>query len=273
MMYSTKIYLQFTLSILLSLTVFLSPTPLFGQSPYELNWKKELAFSGSGIGTFLLGKHLKTKAPLFTTNELLTLDPNDINAFDRIATNFSSLHAHNASDVFWHGSFALPVLFLTQDATRKNFGKLIAMWGETVVLNAGVTLISKHTFQRPRPFVFDQNAEMERKLVSNAKASFVSGHTSMTAANTFFMAKVFSDYYPDSEWKPIVWGVAATIPAITGYLRVRGGRHYPTDTIAGYALGATIGILVPHLHKRKGKKDQKLHVFGGMNGMLLQYQF
>ena len=93
----------------------------------------------------------------------------------------------------------------------------------------------------------------------------------MTAANTFFAAKVFSDYYPDSKWKPVVWTAAATIPAITGYLRVKGGRHFTTDVITGYAVGAAVGYLVPHFHKKK--KAKGLSFYGGVNSVLVKYQF
>ena len=34
-----------------------------------------------------------------------------------------------------------------------------------------------------------------------------------------------------------------------GWLRVRAGRHYPTDVLAGAALGTFIGWLVPRLHE------------------------
>ena len=81
-------------------------------------------------------------------------------------------------------------------------------------------------------------------------------HTSLSAAGSFFAARVFSDYYPDSKWKPVVWGAAVAIPAVTGYLRVRGGRHFPTDVIAGYAVGALAGWGVPALHKRSGLADR-----------------
>ena len=57
------------------------------------------------------------------------------------------------------------------------------------------------------------------------------------------------------------------IPAITGYLRVKAGKHYPTDTIAGYLLGATAGILIPQLHK---KKMEKVSFYGGPAGMLVR---
>ena len=39
------------------------------------------------------------------------------------------------------------------------------------------------------------------------------------------------------------------LPAVTGYLRFKAGKHFPTDIIVGYGVGATIGYLVPELHK------------------------
>ena len=119
------------------------------------------------------------------------------------------------------------------------------------MLNAGLTLLTKYTVRRIRPFNYDPETSVEKKMSTNAQASFFSGHTSMTATNSFFAAKVFSDYYPDSQCKSLVWAIAATLPAITGYLRVRGGRHYPTDVITGYAVGAAVGYLIPHWHRNK----------------------
>ena len=66
---------------------------------------------------------------------------------------------------------------------------------------------------------------------------------------SFLTAKMYHDFYPESDARPYVWASAALIPAITGYLRVRGGKHYLTDVLVGYGVGAAIGILVPQLHK------------------------
>ncbi|MEK7256007.1 MAG: phosphatase PAP2 family protein, partial [Bacteroidota bacterium] len=186
---------------------------------------------------------------LFTPDELQTLNPMDINAFDRLATGKNSMKAHYASNVPLYGSYALPVLFLADKETRRDFPQILSLFSETILLNAGVTFLMKSTFRRPRPYVFDPNVDLTRKQKRNAKASFVSGHTSTTAANTFFMAKVYSDYFPDSKLKPYVWGSAIVVPAVTGYLRVRAGRHYPTDTIAGYIIGAAAGYFVTYLHR------------------------
>lgn len=245
----------------------------FGQSPYRLDWKKETAFIGGGAAVLGLGQYFSTQTPLFTPDELMTLDPNDINAFDRLATDYSSVGAHRLSNYFWWGSHALPLAFLAGDETRRDAGKIGLMCFETALVTAGITQIFKSTFRRPRPFVFDPNADIALKQKVNAKASFLSGHTSMTAANTFFVAKVYSDYYPDSKWKPFVWGAAAAIPAVTGYLRVRAGRHYPTDVIAGYALGATVGYLIPQLHHNKDRKLKNLSLVPGLSSIYCSWEF
>ncbi|MEM9822571.1 MAG: phosphatase PAP2 family protein [Bacteroidota bacterium] len=257
---------------ILILIIFCFLGNMLGQSPYQLDWKKELAYFGAGAGTLSLGAYLEKQTPLFDLDQLETLDASSINSFDRWATSNYSLSAHEVSNWLWYGSFAFPTLFLANKNTRDDWSTLFILWGETVLLNSGVTTLSKYAFRRPRPYVYNPNVSTETKMTVTAKASFFSGHTSMTAANTFFAAKVFSDYYPNSKWKPVVWTVAATIPALTGYFRVSAGRHYPTDVIAGYAVGAAIGYLIPHLHQRQeNEKGWSINV--GSSSALLRYKF
>lgn len=53
--------------------------------------------------------------------------------------------------------------------------------------------------------------------------------------------KVLSDYYLNSQWKPVIKVTTASTPAIAGYLQVRRGQHYyPMDVIVGYVVGAAI---------------------------------
>lgn len=270
MLSSNFSYLKYILILCL---LFIFSFQAVAQSPYHLSWKRETPYVLTGGVLAGLGLYFKDKNPIFTPNELETLDPNDINPLDRIATNYSSIQAHEVSNYLWRGSFALPVALILDKKMRQNAGKLCVLWLEAAIINAAATQVFKHTFRRPRPFVFDEDADIDIKLQKNAKASFLSGHTSMTATNTFFAAKVFSDYYPDSEWKPVVWGIAVTIPAITGYMRVRGGRHYPTDVMAGYALGAFVGYMVPHLHKKPLFGKQDITVIPGFNGANLVWVF
>ena len=65
---------------------------------------------------------------------------------------------------------------------------------------------------------------MEEKLEDeDLKKAFFSGHTSISAVNSFFLAKVYADYFPESKWRALTWSLAAAVPAFTGYLRVKAG--------------------------------------------------
>ena len=141
-----------------------------------------------------------------------------------------------------------------------------------MLINQALTDISKYTVLRPRPYVWTEGFPANRALNSNDQASFFSGHTSGSAAATFFFARVFSDYFPGSKLKPYVWGLAATLPAVTGYFRVKAGKHYPSDVITGYLVGGAIGYLVPTLHKRP-MSEQRMKISPGLGGLNLQLNF
>lgn len=240
----------------------------FSQSPYHLNKKQEFAYLGLGAATFGLGAYLEKNTTAFSSSDLQNLSSNRIGELDLIAIDNFSTNAHKSSDWYLYGSFAAPLLFLSNKQMRKDAGIIATLWSEVILINTGLTTLSKYSFRRARPYVYNPEIPAEQKMTAVAQSSFISGHTSMTAANTFFAAKVFSDYFPNSKWKPVVWTAAATIPAITGYLRVKAGKHYPSDILAGYAVGAAIGYFVPHLHKIKG-----LSLQGGSNNIRLQYNF
>jgi membrane-associated phospholipid phosphatase len=252
---------------------FFSLSFAFGQSPYRLKIYQEVAYYGTGLTSIAAGRYLTTGSPFFTTDELETLNPNDVNRLDRIAINQFSQFASDAGDIILYTSFITPHLFLIPKKTRDHYNHIITLYGEAILINAGVTMMTKSLFRRPRPYAFSESITDEYKLSRRAKTSFVSGHTSFVATNSFFAAKVFSDFYPDSEWKPIVWITAAALPAATGTFRITAGRHYPTDVIAGYALGATIGILIPHLHRHTSLADKGVQIDVWGNGGRIVWQF
>lgn len=250
---------------------FLFTPSLAAQSsgPYHLSIKRELIYLGGGAISFGLGEHLRSKVPELT---FMDLEEEEVNQFDQVATTFSSEKARLWSDHTLYASAGLSGSSLFSRASRREFGKISVLFVEVMLLNAGLTNISKSIFQRPRPYVFDENWDPVRILSSNDRAAFVSGHTSGAAAGAFFFARVFSDYYPKSKLKPYVWGLAIGMPALTGYLRVRAGRHYPTDVIAGYLLGGSIGYFVPLLHKKPTKKSRLTFAPTGA-GLYLSYKW
>ncbi|HLP95326.1 MAG TPA: phosphatase PAP2 family protein [Saprospiraceae bacterium] len=168
---------------------------------------------------------------------------------DRKSTHWQSNRAKKASDLIFYGATLAPLVLLADPNTRKEAAVISVLYLETLSLNSGLTELTKNLAKRSRPYTYNPDYPLAPKFGRDARKSFFSGHTSSTAASCFFAAKVWSDYHPGNRWKPLVWATAVTIPAITGFLRMRAGKHFFTDVAVGYSIGATIGYLIPVLHR------------------------
>lgn len=242
----------------------------FGQSPYQLDWKKEVSLSGSGAITLASSFFINANTEAFNVDELALLDRNDIPSFERFVSFNYSNKAHQLSNVFLLSSPILPGLLFLRKQPRNHFGQMAVLYGEAVLLTGGITNLAKTSFLRSRPLLYNENVNLIDKQKISNRHSFFSGHTSLTAMNYFFAAKVFSDFYPDSSWKPYIWGLAITVPALTGALRVSAGKHFVSDVVVGYGVGALIGYMVPHLHKTK--KEKRLSFVPLANGIYISWK-
>ena len=230
--------------------------PLLAASqPYELEWRREAGIGGAGL--LLLAADLGLSSALSPLDEpaISALKTEEVWGPDRISTRHFSLAADTRSHIALAGGLVVAGasgwLALGKKPVPGEGTVLGLIWMETNLLATGGTLAIKDAIRRVRPFVHNPEAPFHLKLEKDARRSFFSGHTSLVAANSFFAAKVFSDYFPESRWKPFVWGLAAALPAWTGVERVLAGKHFPSDVLAGYGFGALCGWLVPHLHKKE----------------------
>lgn len=148
-------------------------------------------------------------------------------------------------------SLAIPFTLLLDKNIRDHSWQIGLLYFETIAVASVGINISKGLVRRPRPYTYNPDVPESEKQKMDATNSFFSGHTTMSAAGTFFAAKVFCDTHPESKWKPAVWVGAAAIPLATGFYRYRAGKHFPTDVIIGYCWGALSGILIPQLHHQK----------------------
>ncbi len=250
------------------------------ENPYKINFHSEIPYiiaGGASLTYGILMQSTSTTKP-FTVDELNQLDRQDVNSFDRPATYNWDPEAQKTSDLLRTAVVILPIIFLTNHHTRTDFGALLVMGLEVGAITYGITTGVKYTFNRSRPLAYNDNVPLSERTNSNARLSYFSGHASFTAAFSFYVAKVMNDYHPNmkSGYKIAIWSFAVTIPIVTGYLRVEGGRHFPTDTISGVAFGAVVGWLIPELHKKRDLSE-KLSISpsfnSGSKGLYISYKF
>lgn len=231
--------------------------PVLAQFPFEYDTRTESSILGTTAGLFGLGVWVAQSTgtvPILQVAEngtLKALDPSAINAFDRSATRNWSPEAAGISDILMYSSAVMPLALSFSGVGSKQPLTVTAMHMETLLLNGGVTFLMKNIFQRPRPFMSNSDPRIpdHLRLSRTARRSFPSGHTSTSFASMVFLATVFSELYPDSDAKAYVWGGCLAVAGTTGYLRYKAGYHYPTDILAGAALGAFVGWLVPRQHE------------------------
>ena len=234
----------------IALCLVLKHIPLMGQSPYALSWKLDAPMAGVSLGlnttSFFLERNLQPLSPA----AYLSLDRTNVWSIDRSATYNWSPSAAKISDGFLVFGILSPTLLFLDKDIRKDALTITTMGLQTIALSNGLTTLAKTLVKRPRPFMYNMDVPYSYKDKKDARLSFFSGHTSATAAMSFFTAKVYHDYHPGERSRLWVWGGAALVPAVTGYLRWKAGKHYFTDIITGYVIGALVGIIVPELHKR-----------------------
>jgi membrane-associated phospholipid phosphatase len=130
------------------------------------------------------------------------------------------------------------------------FGGEMLIVVEAAALNMAVTQGTKYLFRRERPWAhFDDPLRGEHLGSRNGVLSFASGHASLAfalAVSTGSLASLRGD--DGKEW---VWATGLTAAAATAYLRVAADKHYFTDVLAGAAIGATVGWVVPRIIDRR----------------------
>ncbi len=110
---------------------------------------------------------------------------------------------------------------------------------------ASVGEVIKFTVGRERPFV--HFATPGRAHDVDDDVAFFSSHTAISVALVTAAGTLASRR--DQRLAPWIWGGGFALAATTGYLRIAADRHWATDVLAGAAVGAACGVLVPKLHE------------------------
>ena len=250
-------------------TLFIaSALPVAAQSdasPYHTRFAIDAPITAALAGGSLLGLYRIQQKGGLTDAQLAALRKDDVPGIDRFSAGWYSESAQAKSDYLCYGSIAaVPIVLAFNPNVRAHYGQVAGLFVQTMLATDAIFTNVTASFPRYRPYLYGTEGGGGRNG-KIATSSFFAGHTAHTATATFFMAKAFADFNPDSPARPYVWGVAAVLPAAVAYYRIEAGKHFLTDNLVGYTLGATMGILVPQLHKVAGRHGMSVLPMQGLN--------
>jgi undecaprenyl-diphosphatase len=133
--------------------------------------------------------------------------------------------------------------------TRKGYAALFVLASVTGGVVISQTL--KSAYARPRPELVPHGAEV-------FTASFPSGHSMMSAVVYLTLGALLARTQSDRSVKTYVLAMAIVLTALVGVSRVYLGVHWPTDVLAGWALGgvwAFVCLIIMLWLQRRGQVE------------------
>jgi membrane-associated phospholipid phosphatase len=164
---------------------------------------------------------------------------------DRWAVAHNSATARAVSNIgFWSvagGTVVAAVTHVSPARARGNFTVL----AEAISWNGAVTEWLKVAVHRARPAVYRSGGDVAARADEN-RESFPSSHTSAAfTLATAYATLAARQRLPHAGRNSLLLFAGASL---VGALRVTGGKHFPTDVLAGAALGGVVGWSVATLH-------------------------
>jgi membrane-associated phospholipid phosphatase len=243
-------------AIILAICLFTTTRPACAQekSPFVFSWPRESVLLTTGVAAQILGRyrvdHMRPAGPE-------DLRRSEIPYWERWAAGTYSPAADLASDVFavgvggsavfvgvwnagWDGSPWRPVL---ED---------LLILSEALAWSSAVNLNVRATRLHPRPFVYGTKAPAAERAEPQAAGSFYSGHASEAFLGAVYLATVYPLRHPEFEHRGWLWAGSLTAATAAAALRVAAGKHFPSDVLAGAAMGSLIGLGFAQLHRPEG---------------------
>jgi membrane-associated phospholipid phosphatase len=231
---------------------------------YHVNYKITVPVLVAGAVTNSIGLARIRDKKFLTEADLMRLNKNDVAWIDRIAVNQHSdryvRYEKNSDFALTWGTLTPALLIGLDKRMRKDWLDISMVYLEAQIITSNFyaySFMGPTFIERYRPVVYFEDVPLEERLWGGNRNSFYSGHVSVTAVTTFFMAQSYLDYHPEHRnlrWP--LYAVATFPPVLIAYKRVQALKHFPSDVAVGLLVGIAGGTLIPKLHH--GKKGQSL---------------
>lgn len=193
---------------------------------------------------------------ILSTGELTPQQPGDtdkLSPIDRPFATRDNIKDYGISNFAAAGmiAYAATDMVLAELLDREDpWYSYAVMYLQSAAITLVATDLLKIAVRRPRPEAYREvRATGMATADTNTSLSFVSGHAAIAGALSG--TAVYLAFNRDSSAAER-WGILSGAVVLTGVVstfRVLEGKHFPTDVIAGAAMGATIGVFVPYLHR------------------------
>lgn len=187
--------------------------------------------------------------------DVQALDRRDVPVFDRwVIGQYSPGLSAFSSVVAW-SQLALPVavnLWDTHHGKQPWYGILtdVILLQEASLISSSLSSYAKSVPLHSTPLTYDPAVPVSEKRVPQNVSSFFSNHTASAFTTAVYSAYTFQLRHPESPLVPWVWSGSMAAAAGVGSLRILSGKHFPSDVLAGAAVGALCGYLIPAMHTR-----------------------
>lgn len=242
---------------------------------YELSWRRDmpLTFFAAFASVYGNYRYSQTGVPaeedVFLQSRLLPWDRPVAGRYNETADKVSDwavvlgITPLALAGYSWYGG----------DASGKDFAAYTLMFAQAIALQSGFNLLIRSTQLWPRPYIYateGEGAEKAREARGEAYGSFFSGHTSAAFTIAVFTGEWFSEVYPASPYRGIVWASSLSAAGMVGALRIAAGKHYPSDVIVGALVGTGISLSVIRLHR---VKNERVSLIAGPNTLGMSVRF
>ena len=225
------------------------------QRHYSVSLEKDLPLTFvsafvSIYGNYRLGKmHVQDPSEMKDVSDLLPWDRPVAGRYNKTAGDVST----------WAAALGVAPLALGAaswyrgDALGADFAAYTLMFAQALALQSGLNLVVRSMSLWPRPYIYatgGDGAAAASAAEGEAYGSFFSGHTSAAFTIAVFTGEWFSEFYPNSAYRPLVWAASLSLAGFVGALRIAAGKHYPTDVVVGALAGTGISLAVIKIHKK-----------------------
>jgi len=164
---------------------------------------------------------------------------------DRFAIQLRIRGTGMLSDAFGAATCFLPAYSISRLPSDSDRQKACLVWLEAHLVSQGLSLFCKGVIRRPRPYAYSPFIFNTDK---NDFKSFFSGHTTAAFTNAVLAGLWADDGLGRTGQAKRLWAGGLTLAAATGVLRILSGNHFPTDVLAGAAVGCLAADLLYRLH-------------------------